>query len=61
LRDEERGVAGAFGARAADSVLQWPANRRSELQRRNPGGEIGKLAVELLLQAGADDLALRKT
>src|SRR6202040_677430 len=44
--------------RAADAVLQWPADRRPQLESGDPGIEAGELAVERLLQPAADDLTL---
>jgi hypothetical protein len=38
--------------------LQRPADRRPELERGDTGIEIGELAVERLLQPGADLLSL---
>ena len=57
LRDAERGLAGPLYGWAADAILQGPADRRAQLQRVDPGVEIGELGVERLLQARPDDFA----
>src|SRR4029077_11187997 len=58
LCDEKRGITRTLRIRAADAVLYRPAHRRPQLERGDPGIEITELAVERLLQPGADDLAL---
>ena len=58
MGDKKSRVAGALGCRAADAVLQRPADGRSQFQRVNPGIEIAELAVQCLFQASSDGLAL---
>ena len=59
LGNQERRVAGAIRGLAADAILQWPADRRSQLERINSGIETGEFRVERLLQTRPDDFALR--
>src|SRR5262249_19418533 len=58
LGDEKRCLARALLRRAADAVLQRPADWRPQFQRVNPGVETGELAVQRLFQPRPDTLTL---